>query len=505
MQKWFIGIGVLIIIGIGLFFIATGDGSSALSEQAAAMPTPLPPVRASGQIIADAKVVPAQSVELAFETSGIVAEIVVDEGETVNKGAPLARLDVRDLTLRVKQAEAAFHQAQASYNQLLEGATPEEIAASEAQLIQAQAGLRQVRGSVTGSDIAAAQAQLEQARAALAQLLAGPKATQIESTQAAVAQAQANLKAQRDSLSAAKTSTQSQMEQAANALRDRQSEYGRIYWQNRELEDRLAEFGRELPQENQDAEATALRAVENAERALDQARVAYDQAREAEEAGIDAAEAQLRDTQAQRDQLLAGAEADQIAAARAQVSQAEANLSRLQGDERAGSLEAAEASVANARANLARITADPSAATLAVAKAQVESAQVILEQAELALEKATLIAPFDGTVAEVNLKVGEAPPRDQVTLVLADFSAWHIETDDLTELDVVRIREGDSVTISFDAIPELELPGSVSKIDYIGANRQGDIVYTVVVTPERWNPMLRWNMTATVAIDSSSQ
>jgi HlyD family secretion protein len=505
MQKWFIGIALLLIIGIGLFFVVTSGGSDTPSEQAAATPTPLPPVRASGQIIADAKVVPAQSVELAFETTGTVAEILVDEGETVTEGDPLARLDVRDLSLRVKQAEAALNQAQASYDQLLEGATPEEIAASEAQLVQAQAGLRQVRGSVTGADIAAAQAQLEQARAALAQLLAGPKATQVESAQAAVDQAQANLKSQRDSLSAAKTNAQSQMEQAANALRDRQAEYGQIYWQNRELEDQFAKFGRELPQENKDAEAGALRAVENAERALDQARVAYDQAREAEKAGLDAAEAQLRDAQAQRDQLLAGADADQIAAARAQVSQAEASLARLQGDERAGSVEAAEASVANAQANLSRVTADPSTATLAVAKAQVENAQVALEQAELALEKATLTAPFDGTVAEINLKVGEAPPRDQVTLVLADFSTWHIETDDLTELDVVRIREGDSATISFDALPDLELPGRVSKIDYIGANRQGDIVYTVVVTPERWDPLLRWNMTATVAIDASSQ
>jgi HlyD family secretion protein len=85
-------------------------------------------------------------------------------------------------------------------------------------------------------------------------------------------------------------------------------------------------------------------------------------------------------------------------------------------------------------------------------------------------------------------------------VILADLSSWQIETEDLTELNVVRVREGDAVTISFDALPGFELPGTVSAIEPLGANRQGDIVYTVVVTPDSWDERLRWNMTATVQI-----
>src|SRR5262249_54531951 len=149
-------------------------------------------------------------------------------------------------------------------------------------------------------------------------------------------------------------------------------------------------------------------------------------------------------------------------------------------DQRGGSLDAAEANVASAQANLAKLKTDPHASDLAVAKAAIQSAEVSLKEANLALDKATLVAPIGGRVAEINLKVGEQPGAAGAVVVLADFSAWQIETSDLTELSVVRIKVGDPVKISFDALPGVELAGKVSRIKAIGKNSQGDIVYTAV-------------------------
>jgi HlyD family secretion protein len=87
---------------------------------------------------------------------------------------------------------------------------------------------------------------------------------------------------------------------------------------------------------------------------------------------------------------------------------------------------------------------------------------------------------------------------------LADFSAWQIETDDLTELGVVEIDAGSPVTISVDAIPELELAGRVTSIKPIGENKRGDITYTVIVEPQGQDERLRWNMTTVVSIEPSS-
>ena len=62
------------------------------------------------------------------------------------------------------------------------------------------------------------------------------------------------------------------------------------------------------------------------------------------------------------------------------------------------------------------------------------------------------------------------------------------------------IHEGAPVTVTFDAIPGLELPGKVKRIDAFGKNTRGDITYTVVIAPDRQDERLRWNMTASVAI-----
>ena len=459
-------------------------------------PTTLPAVQAASGVIAEAKVVPANSVNLAFESPGVVAEILVAEGDAVAANAPLARLDTRNLSLSVEQAQVSVEQAKADYDKLLEGATPEQIASAQAEIQRAQGSLQATQGGVTGADVRAARAELESARAALAQLAVGAKSTEIQSSQANLDQARINLQQQRDALAQAKLNAESAVETAANALRNAQDEFSRIHWDNVERE----QLPGDLPQELIDREAAAKRAVEDREQGMGQAQLALEQARQAEATGIQAAEARVRDAEAQHEKLLSPRDADQIAQARAQVASAEAKLARLTGGERAGNVAAASAGVASADAKLNELNTKPSDATLAGAAARVRGAEVALKQAQLAVEKATLNAPIAGTVAELNLKVGEVPGSAAAVIVLADLSSWQIETEDLTELNIVKVREGDQVTVTFDALPGFELPGTVSEIKPLGKNRQGDIVYTVVVEPNSWDERLRWNMTASVII-----
>lgn len=490
-----------IVTGIILSFVLLGLTACSQAAQPAAAPaaTALPVVAADSAVIAEAKVVPANSVELSFETSGTVAELLVAEGDTVTAGQPLARLDTRDLSLRVEQAQVSLDQAKADYDKLLEGATPEQVAAAEAEIARARGSYQATSSSVSKADVDAARAQLASAQAALAQLQAGAKDTDRQSVQAKVDQARANLQAQRNALAQAKVNAELSVETAGNALRNAQDAYSRIYWDNKELE----KLPGDLPQEKRDQEAAALRAVHDAETALAQAQLALDKAKQAEITGLQAAEAQLRDAEAQLTKLLSPADADALAAAQAKVADAEARLAQLTGAERQGNVSAARAGVSAAEAQLAEIQAKPTDATLAGATARVKGAEVALKQAQLALEKATLVAPIGGTVADLNLKVGEVPSKTAAVIVLADLSSWQIETEDLTELNVVKVREGDQVIVTFDALPGFELPGTVKEIKPLGENRQGDIVYTVVVKPNTWDDRLRWNMTASVNIESA--
>jgi HlyD family secretion protein len=493
-----------------------------MQANTAPAPTPTPAssvAKVDNQVIAEAKVVPARSVALSLPLGGTVSEVLVAEGDQVRDGQVLARLDASQQRARVADAEAKVALAQASYDKLRAGATPEEIAAAEAGLVLAEAQAGQASGSVTQDDLAAANAQIQSSQEQLARLLAGPKETDLRAAEAQLAQAQANLSAQRDQLSAAKTNAQFALDQAANQLAQAQTTYSTAKWNWEHVQahgtDPLnpsiqnpANPGRRQAnklndaqkQQYADAFTQAEAALHSAESAVQQAQVAYDAARQAEVTGIAAAEQQMTEAQANLDRVQAGADSDQISAAQAQLASAQARLTQLTGAPRSNALAVAQAGVDQARANLDRVRANMPESELEVSRAQVQSAKAELELARIALAETTLTAPFAATVVTLDLKAREYVAPGMSVVTLADASTWQIETDNLTELNVVKIHEGTPATIMFDALPGVTLPGKVTHIKAFGENRQGDITYMVIITPDRWDPRLRWNMTATVSI-----
>jgi multidrug resistance efflux pump len=128
----------------------------------------------------------------------------------------------------------------------------------------------------------------------------------------------------------------------------------------------------------------------------------------------------------------------------------------------------------------------------------VNNAKLSLDAAKAKLNDLELKAPFDGTISTLNTTTGEFVSPGLAVITLADFSTWLIETTDLTELDVAQVNLGQPAMIHFDALPDIGLIGRVTTIKPFGENRQGDIVYTVVLKLETTDPRLRWNMTASV-------
>jgi HlyD family secretion protein len=64
-----------------------------------------------------------------------------------------------------------------------------------------------------------------------------------------------------------------------------------------------------------------------------------------------------------------------------------------------------------------------------------------------------LRAPFAGVIAKLSAVAGEDAAPGVMMAQVADLSDWHIETTDLTELNVVNVKEGDQVIVTFDALP----------------------------------------------------
>ena len=161
----------------------------------------------------------------------------------------------------------------------------------------------------------------------------------------------------------------------------------------------------------------------------------------------------------------------------------------------------AEAQVGEAQAQLVKLREGPRSEDIAVVEAQVQQAQIALQGARIALEKTVLVAPLAGTVGTVMVEEGETVMAGTPVLMIGDLTALQVETNDLSEVDVVEVAVGQEAEVSVDALSDLELHGRVSKIAPMAEEQHGDIVYTVTIDLEEGlEAGLRWGMTAYVDI-----
>lgn len=135
---------------------------------------------------------------------------------------------------------------------------------------------------------------------------------------------------------------------------------------------------------------------------------------------------------------------------------------------------------------------------LTLAQARLGAAEAMLSAAQATLDQFDVKAPYDGVIARVDIAEGERALPNQVLLVIADFSQWVIETTDLTENEIVEIHSGQSVTVRFDALPELELPGTVIHVGQTFTEKSGDVVYPIRIILDESDERLHWGMTTEV-------
>jgi HlyD family secretion protein len=162
----------------------------------------------------------------------------------------------------------------------------------------------------------------------------------------------------------------------------------------------------------------------------------------------------------------------------------------------------AEAGVMTAQAELDRVKAAVRPEAVAVGQARVDLAQAAVQQAQAALASATLKAPFAGTVAAVNINVGETVGAGVPAITLGDLANLRLETDDLSETSVGKVRIGQAVTVAFESLPAREFSGNVTRIAPIASQKQGGTNYTVTVEVAGLDPSLRWGMTGHIEIDT---
>ena len=155
-----------------------------------------------------------RQVSLAFEGSGRVAQVAVEEGDRVQPGQVLAVLDTRTLALQADQAAAQLRAQEENLRRLKNGARPAEIAQARSRLAAARADAQRARreqarleriatassGAVSVQDVdrarstaRVAQAAVKERQDALALVQEGARREEIDAADAQVAAARAQL------------------------------------------------------------------------------------------------------------------------------------------------------------------------------------------------------------------------------------------------------------------------------------------------------------------------
>jgi HlyD family secretion protein len=160
-----------------------------------------------------------------------------------------------------------------------------------------------------------------------------------------------------------------------------------------------------------------------------------------------------------------------------------------------GSVAAANAALVQAEITLERLQNGASASELELASIQLEQAQLAYDLAAASQAQGTLSAPFDGLVAQSNLKVGELPPQG-AAIVLVDDSQFYVDLP-VDESEIARVRIGQRVIVEVDALPGVEVRGEVVSIAYAPIRIGQLVAFNTRVRIDAADVAIRTGMTVT--------
>jgi len=444
---WGAILGVIILSGAGVLALRNRNDAS-LEESFSQVVTVergnlIAAITPTGEVTAERRAA------MSFDVNKIpLVELYVTAGQQVKEGEILARIDPASLERAVDQAEA-------------------DLLSTEDRLDDAKNPYTELDRRKAQVAVTQAEVTLEETSQALEELL-NPDLARAER---AVRQAEFSLASAQINLTITQASST-----VGRAVRDLQYT---VAWHERELRNLKAkhELGKigQATVDEQAEELAKVRAHLEATQATARATLAgaEDRVTQAEEALADAQE-ELADLQAGPDTL-------GLAKARSRLAQAEYNLAKAEDD-------------------LATILAGPEPKVVELANARYDAAKATLQEAQAALESATMVAPFDGTIISVGAEMGDLVSANTNVITLADLTDLRILAI-VDETDISQVEVGQKATITFDAFPGRRFRGEVLEIPLEGRLVQNVVSYEVPVSLEGASGVsLRPGMTANLNI-----
>ncbi len=425
---WIIVI-ILILVVIG-FFIFKGKGNTGSIQTGLVTKQNL-----QETVLSTGQVVSATDLSLSFQASGIVRQISAKEGDKVSKGKVLASLDQSSALANLVSAQGSLAQAQASYDKLINGATPNDIQMLQDAVTSASVSLNNFYNSASitlnGSYTAIYNAYNTVV------IMKDRYFTAVDPQSILVQDNKININ---NYMASASTSiSQATGNDKVDLVISNLSDYLNSTFSSLQIIRNQFDLG-----------------------------IYYN--------NVSATDKALLDAQ------------------KTAVSTALSNINTLQNN-----IASYKASLQTAQHNLSAKQAKPRQEDIDLAKAQIISAQGQVDSAQAIVNNSVVVAPADGTITRVEIKVGELASPSKEVMILQDIGNLHSEAY-VSEANVASLQIGQAIDYTFDALgPDQHFSGKVLIINPAATIISGVVDYLVKGSIDN-TPNIKPGMTANMTI-----
>ncbi|MBU6185103.1 MAG: efflux RND transporter periplasmic adaptor subunit [Synechococcales bacterium] len=190
---WAIALISVGLLGIGAAAYVSMRGAHGAEDELNRKTTEVSLTNLTVRIVANGIVRPIEIVNLSPKNAGRLAALNVEQGDRVQKGQVIARMESRDLEAQLMQAKAIVAQTQAQFAQLQNGTRPEELIQAQASVRQGEAQVDQSKSRLKLARDRVQRNQLLQSEGAIALDRLDEVLNEQRSAEATLLQTQANL------------------------------------------------------------------------------------------------------------------------------------------------------------------------------------------------------------------------------------------------------------------------------------------------------------------------
>lgn len=459
---------VLVLFGLLLSYIFTPTPPEMITDTARRGDL-VQRVEAVGTITSD------RDVNMKFPVTGIVAKVSVKEGDKVVAGQELARLRNESYAADLASAAAQYRQAQANYQELVEGTRPEDIAIAEANVANKRAALDAAKADLQSAEekLRTSEEKLIATKAEAETNLAGYLVTSASTCSQQVSIAKTALMTLDDVFSS------SVITDMAKQYRTTDWSIFRANWTAAQTTvdafrcDRFGSYTDSLANLHASTlvisqvtgvlqEAYALisdlpitTAFDFSTREAHKTTLSTQRANvQAALTAVNAAVKSLQDASASYTASIA-TEENTYAAAKASKQSAESAIATY------------ETALAAQEAQLALSKAGPRTTQIEASRASMNSAAASVARAKARLEDTIIRAPTDGVITKVDFKEGEfTGDADNIShsITMLGTSPFRVEMF-LSEVDIPKIVLSQSGSVELDAFPGVQYALKVTSIE----------------------------------------